>query len=198
MGGERSQALQGLGGIAAVLRAGGRHAAGGQLVDDPGQFLGAQILVVILADLRHRRVGAGAKAFDLFPRKLAIRRKLVRIGGDLVLADGDQVFRAADHAGQRAANLNMRDRAHGLQLEHEVERSHLKRTDRGHAEHIGDSFDRRTGQPALLLLRAPQKRDDRRSLTAFGIFGDLRFGPGLVGGGEGETLGLVVVQAAEH
>jgi len=54
-------------------------------------------------------------------------------------------------------------------------------------------LDRRTGQPALLLLRAPQQWNDRAGLTAFGVFGDLRFGPFLVGGREGKTVGLVRV-----
>jgi hypothetical protein len=157
-----------------------------------------QVLVVILADLRHGRVGAGAEAFDLFPGELAIRAQLMRALGDLVLADGDQILRPADHAGRRAADLDMGDRAHGRELEHEVEGRDLKAPDMGKPQHVADMFDRGAGQPTLLLLRAPQKRDDRRGLPPLGVLGDLRLGPFLVGGREGEAVGLLGVEAAEH
>ena len=187
-----------LGGVAAVLRAGHGHLAGGQFVDDLGEALGRQILVVILADLGHGRVGAGAEALDLLPAELAICRKLVRLRRDLLAADADQILGPADHAGCGAANLNMRNGTNRLQLKHEVERGHFKRPDIGHAEHVGHIFDGRAGEPALLLLGAPQKRDHRARLAAFRVFGDLRLRPFQIGGREGEALGLVMVKTAQH
>ncbi len=87
-----------LGGIAPVLRSGHRHLSGGQFVDDPGKAFGGQILVIILADLRHGRICAGPQTFHLFPRELAIRRELKGLRRDLVLANRNQVLGPADHA----------------------------------------------------------------------------------------------------
>ena len=122
----------------------------------------------------------------------------MRPGSDLVLADRNQILGPADHAGRRAADLNMCHRANRLQLEHEVERRDLKHADVGHAQHVGDGFNRRTTQPAFLLLRAPQQRDNRAGLAPFGVLGDLRFGPLLVGSGEGKAFGLLGVKTAKH
>ncbi len=90
----------------------------------------------------------------------------------------------------------MRNAANRLQLEHEVERGHFQRADIVHAQPVGHMLDRRTAQPALLLLRAPQKRDDRACLTPLGVFADLRLGPLLIGRGEGKACGLLVVKTA--
>ena len=54
----------------------------------------------------------------------------------------------------------MCNRPNGLQLEHEVEGCNLERANVSHAQHLRHMLDRRTGQPPLLLLRAPQKRND--------------------------------------
>jgi len=87
----------------------------------------------------------------------------------------------------------MRHAAHGLELEHEVERRNFKRADVGHAEKIRNVFDCGTGQPAFLFLRAPQKWNNRAGLAAFWVFGHLRFGPSLIGGRKGESFGLIVI-----
>ena len=79
----------GFGRIAAILRAGHRHVARGHFIDDLAQPLRRQILVIILADLRHGRIGAGPEAFDLFPAELAIGGKLMRPRRDTFLADAD-------------------------------------------------------------------------------------------------------------
>ena len=66
----------------------------------------------------------------------------------------------------------------------------------GHVEHLCDIFDGGPCQPAFLFLRAPQDRNDRRGLAAFGEFFHLRLGPGQIGIGKGKGRGLVVVKAA--
>ncbi len=109
---------------------------------------------------------------------------------DLVPADLDQLFGAAQHAGRRPANLDVCLGAHRLELEHGVERRDFEHADVGHAQHVGDRLYRRAGDPAFLLLGAPQDWNDCRLLPAGGIFGDLGFGPAQVVAGEGERGGL--------
>ena len=137
------------------LRARHRHLAGGEFVEDLAEALSGQVLVIVLADLRHRRIRASAQTFDLFPREFAVGGDLMRLGGDLVLADRDQILGAADHAGRGAADLNMRDGAHRLKLEHEVECGDFQGPDIGQIQQIGAIFDGRSRQPAFLFLRAP-------------------------------------------
>ena len=122
----------------------------------------------------------------------------MRMLGDFFLADSDQVLGTADHAACGSANLEMCNFANRLQLEHEVERGYFERADIIHTQHIGHMFDGGTAKPALLFLRPPQQRDDAGGLTPLGEFGQLRFGPFPVGGREGETRRLFVVQTTEH
>ena len=195
---QRGRTAQSLGRETTVLRPRRRHLAGGKAVDQRGQFFDGQVLVEILADLGHGRVGAGAKAFDLFPAETAIGRKRMSRRRDLVLADADQVLGAADHAGRGAADLDMGNRSNRIKLEHEVECRDLKGTDIGHAQKVGAIFDGRAGQPALLFLGAPQHRDDRRLLAARRVFGHLGTGPFKIGGRELERVRLIGGQTAQH
>src|SRR5512136_305677 len=60
-----------------------------------------------------------------------------------------------------------------------------------HAEKVGDMTNRRFRQPAaMLLLRAPQQRDNRRLLPPFRIFGNFLLRPGKVILAEGKLLRL--------
>ena len=71
--------------------------------------------------------------------------------------------------------------------------------DEGHAEHRRHIFHGGSRQPAVVLfLGAPQQWDNRRCLTAFGIFGDLRVRPRKVVGREFKAGGLVKVEASKH
>ena len=74
----------------------------------------------------------------------------------------------------------MRLRADRVQLELRVEGRNLQHPDERHFEHFGDVFDRRLGNPAILLLCPHQKRDHSRLLAAFRVFVDRLFGPGRV------------------
>src|SRR5690606_4537454 len=104
----------------------------------------------------------------------------------------------ADHAGRRAADLDMGNGTNGLQLEHEVECGDFQRPDMRHSQHVGHIFDGRFREPALLLLRTPEKRDERRGLAALGILGDLPLRPGEVGGGEFEPVRLYRRETTQH
>ena len=117
---------------------------------------------------------------------------------DLVLTDGDQVFRAADHAGRRAANLEMRNFAYGLELEHEVKGRDFEHADIRKIEHLCYSLNDGLRHPPFLFLRPPQKRNDGRGLTTLRIFANLRLGPFLVFRRESETVRLFGMKAAKH
>src|SRR5205807_522887 len=118
------------------------------------------ILVSILPDQHHRRVYAGAKALDFLPAEIAILGKMKGIVMDAALTYLDDIAGATQPAGRRAADLDMRLLADGLQLEHRVKGRDLQRADIRHIEQIGDRADRGFRNPALmLLLDAPQDRD---------------------------------------
>ena len=69
---------------------------------------------------------------------------------DAALADLLQVFRAAQHAGRRAADLDMRLAADRRQLEHRVEGRDLVDADVGHIEHAATySIAGRDTQPSF-------------------------------------------------
>src|SRR5262249_33807319 len=106
-----------------------------------------------------------------------------------VMAKLDQLIRPAQHAGRRPAELNVRasDRR---QVEHRVEGRDFERANLRHAEEVSDVLDRLLRKPAGLLLRTPEQRDDRRTLPAIRIFGDLALGPIEILDREGEALGL--------
>ena len=101
------QPRQRFGGIAAILRARHRHLPFREPRDQVTQLVGCQILVVVLADLGHRRVGAGPETFHLFPAELAIGRQGMGLFADQFLADRDQILGPADHAGRGAAYLDV-------------------------------------------------------------------------------------------
>ena len=91
----------------------------------------------------------------------------------------------------------MSDPADGVEMEHGVEGRDLEHPDLGHVERFRDDLDCRLGDPPLLLLGAPQKRDHRRGLSPFRVFGDLLLRPGNVCLGEGEAFGLVLGEATQ-
>jgi len=115
---------------------------------------------------------------------------MVRIVVDLALADLDQLPCPAQHARGGAAVLNVGTGADGLELELSVEGRNFQHADIGHAEHLGDLFNGRAGDPAVLILRTHKQRDDSRLLTAGRIKRDALFGPGCVSIIKGETCRL--------
>ncbi len=181
---------------AVILRAG---LGGFTATEGFEKFLGRgaiEVFVEILADLEHRRVHTGAKAFDFHPRKLAVCGNRVLRRRDVLFAGGNHIIRTAQPARRRRANLHQMI-AHRLEIEHRVKRRHFQHADVGHGEHRGDVFDHRLGDPAILFLPAPQKRDHRAGLTAGGIFRHFLFGPRLVLRREREARGLMFCETAD-
>src|SRR5262249_58043338 len=62
------------------------RAPGGELVEDPFEALRREILVVVVIDLRHRRVHAGGEALDFDPGELSVRGDVMLVT-DAALAD---------------------------------------------------------------------------------------------------------------
>ncbi len=115
---------------------------------------------------------------------------------DLLAANRNQILSSANHAACCAAHLHMGKRSYRLQLEHEVEGRDLKHPNVRHVEHLAHMLDRGFTQPAFLLLRPPQKRDNSAGLTTFWIFLDLRCSPGIIRLCKGKALGLFGMKTA--
>lgn len=60
-------------------------------------------------------------------------------------------------------------------------------------QHVGDLFDRRARDPAVLLLRPHQQRNDRRLLAAGGVFLDRLVRPDRILIAEGECGRLELI-----
>ena len=88
----------------------------------------------------------------------------MRFVGNFFFANRDQIFCTANHASGGAADLKMRNLAHGLKLKHEIEGRNLKNPNIGHAQKISHRLNCWARQPTFLLLGAPQQRDHRTGL----------------------------------
>src|SRR5262245_25419579 len=175
--------------LAIDLRAGLDLLAGSEVIQDSGERFRREVLVVVVVDLRHRRVHAGAQALDLDPGQLAVGGHVL-LFADAVMAEPDQLVGAAQHAGRGATELDVKfsDR---LQVEHGVEGRDLESADVRHAKQVRDVLDRLLRQPAAgLLLRAPQQWNNRGDLPALRILVDLLLGPIEILRREGEASGL--------
>ncbi len=146
--------------------------AGFESVDDFFQTFRRQILIGILEDDDHGSVDAGALTLDFFPGERAFGIEREGIVMDLLLTDLHQIFRAAQHAGRGAADLDMGTGADRLQLELGVEGRNLEHADIGHAELGRDMLDCSARDPAVLFLCPHEQRDDSGLLTACRVFPD--------------------------
>src|SRR5690242_294251 len=163
--------------------------AGREIVENLSEALGREVLVIIVVDLRHRGVDAGPETLNLDPGELAIAGDLALVS-DALSADLFKIVGAAQPAWRGATKLHMEfsDRP---QIEHRVKRRDLKRADMRHAEEIRDVTDRCLRQPAaMLLLRPPQERNDRRLLPPWRKLRGFLLRPGKVVLAEGKVLRL--------
>src|SRR6188474_605370 len=161
----------------------------GEIVENLVETVRRQILVVVVIDLRHRRVHAGTQAFDFDPGEFAVLGNLALIA-DPLAADLLEVVGTPQAARRRTAKLHV-EFADRPQIEHRVEGRHLECADMRHGDKFGDMTDCSFRQPAAgLLLRTPEQRNDCRLLPALRIFGDLFLRPGKVVLAEGEILRL--------
>src|SRR3546814_732079 len=83
-----------------------RLLAPGENIEDRDGLVIIQILIIIVVDLNHRRIGAGTEAFDLSKRNKTIGCRTA-LDQSLVLAGSEPIVGTANHTGYRAANLYM-------------------------------------------------------------------------------------------
>src|SRR5262245_40291063 len=76
--------------LSAALRARLDLASGRQLGENSGETLRREVLVIVVVDLRHRRVHAGAQALDLDPGELPVSRD-VHLLADTLMAELDEL-----------------------------------------------------------------------------------------------------------
>ena len=89
-------AAEGLGTGLPVCGPGFYRAAGREIVEELTEARGIEILVIVIVDLDHRGVAAGAEAFDLDPGEIAIRRHGA-LRADALFADPLELEGAAQH-----------------------------------------------------------------------------------------------------
>src|SRR5262245_26273908 len=94
-----------------------------QAVEDAIDLGNRQVLVIRLVDLHHRRGAARSQALRGAQRDAAVLGGLTRVTAQSLLAVAEDLLRAAEGAGQRAANPDLVF-ADGLLVEQRVERDH--------------------------------------------------------------------------
>src|SRR6478672_12013868 len=92
--------------LAVDLRTNLWRLAGGERIEDRAHALLGQILVIVVVDLDHRRVGAGAETFDLGQREQPVVGRLALLQA-AALAGGEDIVRSGQHARRRAADLDV-------------------------------------------------------------------------------------------
>jgi hypothetical protein len=94
-------------GLAIDLRARLRRLAAGERVEHRRHALERQILEIVVVDLDHRRVRAGAEALDLAQREETFVGDLALLQ-PLLVAGGEHVVRALEHARRGPADLHVK------------------------------------------------------------------------------------------
>src|SRR3954469_3606159 len=138
-----------------------------ELPEDLGHRLGPAMLAGAGGDGHARGVAAAAEALDRAERDLSVRRGLARSDAELRLEGLDHLLRAAERAREVRAHLN-RVPPDRLEMEHVVEGRDRIAEGRRDLERLCGLLERLAGQPAVLLLREPQRRQHRRP-RALGI-----------------------------
>src|SRR3546814_17990060 len=103
---ERSRTAFGTAYLTVDLRPDLRLLAPGENIEDRDGLVIIQILIIIVVDLNHGRIGAGTEAFDLSKRKKTIGCRPA-LDQSIVLTGSEHIVRNAQHNGRRAANLYM-------------------------------------------------------------------------------------------
>src|SRR5216683_4586732 len=150
-----------------------------------------EILIEIVVDLKDRRVDAGPQTFHLDEGEETVRCGPANVDAELLFARADHLLGTAQPAGRRCAGLQQipSDRP---QVEHRVERRDLIDPDRRHPEELRDAIHRRPRQPsAMLALCQIQQRQHCARLAPSRVFGDVRFRPFELLGGEIEARRLL-------
>lgn len=174
--------------------------AGAEGIDELPGRLGGQVLVVVVVDLDHGRVDAGAEALDLEVGEEAVGRRLALLDAEVLLdrLDDGVGAAAAELAGGRCAGLN-EEFADGRAVVHGVEGGDFVDAHRGHLEDAGHLVhDADRGESVLTLAKVEDGHDG--GLLVLGRVALEELGDdGLILRGELEgNLDIVVGRVAVH
>src|SRR5581483_10704772 len=139
----------------------GCASAATKLLHDCGGVLRRHRLPVAVVDRDDRRRGAAAEALDRTEGDLAVGRRLARCDPELELESLQHRLRVHETAADVRAHLD-RVPACRLEVEHVVEARDRHAVRRRQVERVADLLERFAREPAVLLLREPERRQDRR------------------------------------
>src|SRR5262249_37523137 len=131
-------------------------------IHDRGHILRLDVLPVAVVDADDGRVATAAEAFERAECDLAVVRRLARAHAELGLERVDDVLRTVERARDVRAHLDQVP-PDGREVEHVVEGRDRVTVGGRQPERVGDLAERLGGQPAVPLLREPQRRDRRRA-----------------------------------
>src|SRR5438445_1568904 len=127
-----------------------------QLPDDRRDIVRRHRLAVAVVDRDDRRRRATAEAFDRAKRYLAVGRRLAGRNAELSLERLEHGLRVDKATADIRADLD-HVLADGFEVEHVVEARDRHAVRRRQVERVGDLLERLARQPAVALLRDPQR-----------------------------------------
>src|SRR5262245_60149224 len=136
--------------------------AGTKLLDDPRHVLGLHRMALTVVYGDHRRVSATVEALDHAQRHLPVLGRLARLDAELGLERADDLLRTDERTGEVRADRDL-VLADGGEMEHVVERRHRAAVRGRVVERVGDLGKRFLREPAVLLLRHPQRGEHCRT-----------------------------------
>src|SRR3954454_6747412 len=137
------------------------------VLHDLGHRLGPNVLPVAVVDRDDCGVATAAETLDGAQRDLAVGGGLAGADAELRLEGLDDLLRPAERAGEVRAHLD-RVPPDRLEVEHVVEGRDRVAEGRRDLQRVGGLLERLARQPAVLLLREPQRRQRRRA-RALGV-----------------------------
>ena len=130
------------------------------VVDELIEIVGGEPQLVAIVDLQARGLGARCDALDVFDREHAVGSGAAGLDPQRLLGMGEEFLAAEQLAGEVGAHID-HVRAHRVEFEHLVERARALHLGRRGVGELGDLTHGVVGDPALLLLREMQQRDER-------------------------------------
>merc|ERR1719220_2717800 len=130
-----------------------------QVVKDLMSVGDGEVLVVIVVDLDHGRVDAGAEALDLADGEELVVGHAADADAKVFLAGRHDLVAASEPAGSCCANLNMVF-ANRVAHEHGVEGGHFVHSHAWHSDHLSHMVHGSDRQPAAYLPLSKVKQGD--------------------------------------
>ena len=133
-------------------------------------FGGRTFVIIVIDELYHGGVGAGAQTFYFEECKEPILGGLARFNSQMRFNGALNVFGSANHAGCGAAELN-KVLSHLCSIEHGVEGGDFVDSCWSHVDNVGNLVHGGDGQPtAMLALGQVEERDNAGLFVIGGVF----------------------------